>query len=455
MKQTNGDAGYFTPQYDGMDPGDLYGNELDIEYIQCVDEGLDIHAYRELFAAADALPAGEARETIADGIFRLIRSLPRREDYPYAEPSDLQGIRELRDGSAHAPVQTHVTRDALSGAWYGRIIGCLLGKTLEGIRSEELLPLLRQSGNWPMHRYVRSDDPTPQMLETFRFDLRNRVYADRIECAPADDDTNYTVMAQQIIERYGTDFTPDDVLRMWQNTQPKSAYFTAERVAYGNYAAGLLPPKTALYKNKYREFIGAQIRADYYGYICPGDPVRAAEAAYRDASASHIGNGVYGAMYVAAMLAEAAVTRDVPAIIRQGLAVIPRKSRLYARVSEVLRAFDAGETMASQIEALRAEYDEHTSYGWCHVIPNAVIVTLALLYGGGDFARSICLAVQSGYDTDCNGATVGSVVGMLCGGEVIPPEWKAPLGGKLATELVKVGTVEIETLVDRTLSHLR
>ena len=446
----------FAPQYEKMDPGELYGYEMMTEYRQCLDEGLDVGRYKSRFEAVEAMPPCAQREALADELFELIRELPTRSDYAYREPSDLEGILALRDGqAAKALPAPDVSYDKLAGAWYGRIAGCLLGKTLEGIRSQELLTLLQGSRNYPMHRYVCSDDATPQMLETFQFDLRHRVYADRILRAPADDDTNYTVMAQQIIEKYGRDFTPDDVAQTWLNSQPKSAYFTAERTAYLNVLRGIFPPESALYKNKYREYIGAQIRADYYGYICPGDPQSAAAMAFRDASVSHVKNGVYGAMYVAAMLAAAATADDAEQVVRQGLSQIPRTSRLYACLQQALRDWEQGIDRSQQIERLHAQFDEHTGYGWCHVISNALIVTLSLLYGAGDFSASVCLAVQSAFDTDCNGATVGSVVGMLRGASAIPDEWKAPLGGTLDTELVRVGAVPIETLIETTRRHIR
>ncbi|MBO7384797.1 MAG: ADP-ribosylglycohydrolase family protein [Clostridia bacterium] len=184
----------------------------------------------------------------------------------------------------------------------------------------------------------------PGYEERYRFGFRNSCYADRLDCAPVDDDTNYTCLYQQLVEKYGRDFTSDDVCSIWLSRQPITAYCTAERVAYRNMVMGLRPPYTATYENPYREWIGAQIRADYFGYINPGDPETAAEMAWRDARVSHVKNGIYGEMFVSAMIAEAAVTDDLLSIIEAGISEIPEKSRLYREVSELMRMYRAGKT---------------------------------------------------------------------------------------------------------------
>jgi hypothetical protein len=157
-----------------------------------------------------------------------------------------------------------------------------------------------------MHRYIYRSDIEKTDITKYKFNFASRVYADEINGMPIDDDTNYMVLAQEVIEKYGRDFTPHDMSRAWLKYQAKDAYCTAERVAFVNFISGYEPPQSAVYKNPYREWIGAQIRGDYFGYINPGNPKLAAEMAWRDASISHVKNGIYGEMWVSAMLAIAA-----------------------------------------------------------------------------------------------------------------------------------------------------
>ena len=377
------------------------------------------------------------------------------EGYPYEEPSALPAIRALRKSPCGTmpPPPEAVLHDKLHGAWLGRIAGCMLGKPLEGIRTEELLPLLRETGNYPLHRYLLSSDITEERIARYQFPLRDKCYADTLTEAAADDDTNYTVLAQLLLEKHGRGFTPADVAALWCEKQPRSAYFTAERIAYMNYLNGYYPPDSAVWKNPFREWIGAQIRGDYYGYINPGDPEAAAELAWRDASISHVKNGIYGEMLVAAMLARAAVSNDREDILLAGLSQIPATSRLYAQLTAVYDDYKAGTPAEAVFAKIHADFDEHRGHHWCHTLSNARIVAAALLYGGGDFGSSVCLAVQAGFDTDCNGATVGSVLGLCLGAGKLDPAWTAVFHGKLATTLFGVGTVEVSTLAETTLRH--
>lgn len=426
-----------------------------MEYRQLTEEGADVAQYKELFEAADKMPDGKLKRKLSDIIFEIASTAGTKEGYPYTEPSELDKIRELSDGSERINIdKTDANlKNKIEGALMGRICGCLLGKPVEGRKTYELHPLLKQSGNFPLHRYILSTDLTDELVEKFDY-KRDWSWADKVECAPSDDDTNYIVLAQLLIEKHGRDFTPSDVAKLWVDSQTKNAYCTAERIAYLNFMRGYCPPESASHKNVFREWIGAQIRGDYFGYINPGDPQAAAEMAWRDASISHTKNGIYGEMFASAMIAAAAVYDDIVKIIKTGLEQIPRTSRLHESICNVLKWHENGISCDECFAKIHELYDENDSHDWTHTISNAMIVCIALLYGEGDYSKSICLAVQTGFDTDCNGATVGSVLGMRNGIDKIDDKWKKPVAGKLDTAIFGMGRVNISDLVDKTLKHI-
>lgn len=446
------------PQYVNVPEYESYSAALQTEYRQCADEGMDISGYEELFAAVSKMKAGEAKERIADVIFDIVLNAKICRGYAYNEPSEYTEIVKLCKGYefAESKPSEKELRDKIRGAWTGRACGCLLGKPIEGVYEDELVSFLQRTGNYPMHRYILNSDLTKELLADYKYRFGgHRCYGDTVDGMPVDDDTNYTVIAQELIERCGRDFTPRNVARIWLESQTKYAYCTAEHVAYCNFIRGYAPPASAVYKNPYREWIGAQIRGDYFGYINPGDPKTAAKMAFRDASISHTKNGIYGEMFVAAMIACAAVSDNIEDIIRGGLAQIPATSRLYEAVNNIIEQKNSGVKCQECFANIHAEYDEHDPHGWCHTIPNAMIVTAALLYGKGDFGTSVGLAVQTGFDTDCNGATTGSVLGMRNGIGGIGKDWTAPLNGKLHTSVYGLGTVLIDDRVELTLRHMQ
>lgn len=120
----------------------------------------------------------------------------------------------------------------------------------------------------------------------------------------------------------------------------------------------------------------------------------------------------------------------------------------------MLTAAEKGVSQKDCFADIHKRYDEYTCHGWCHTIPNAMIVAAALLYGQGDFGKSICMSVETGFDTDCNGATVGSILGMAKGIGCIDAVWTAPINDTLHTSIFGVGTVKISDRVRQTLKHI-
>lgn len=432
------------------------------EFVQAADEGKDVTAIVERWVAAGGDPspptAGASAEPAAAELTNLARrllaeigALPAADDAD--EPSDLDEIRRHWQSPPELPPvpPPAVLRARVHGAWLGRAVGCLLGKPVEKIPRAGIREILESTGRWPLAGYFTARGLAPDVAERWPWNRASRPTSlvEVIDGMPEDDDLNYTLLALGVLEEHGADFTTDDVAQTWLRDLPALRVFTAERAAYRNLLDGLGPPATATTANPYREWIGAQIRTDLYGWVRPGDPHAAAELAWRDARLSHTRNGIYGAMFVAGMASVALVADDVETVLDAGLSVIPPRSRL---AGEVRAARDLAATSPDFETAVDGLYERHAGRHWVHAINNTSLSVLALAAGRGDFVRSICHVVSGGWDTDSNGATVGAVTGALTGAGALPDSWTAPLKNRLATSIPGFDGIGFDELADRTLA---
>ena len=444
-----------TVDYESPAWWEFYSDDIMYEYRQSMDEGLDVENLKDVFEAVSKMKRTEHKEAICDTLFNIVCESKTREDFKYNEPSSLEEIIKLR--KKYQIKKIHLSRKVLEkkiqGAWFGRICACMLGKPIECLWKEDIWKILKSSDNFPLNRYIKTTDIKEDMKRVGW--ILNRPFIDKINgFAPYDDDTNYMVLAYEVIKRFGREFTSANMAKAWQDLQPKEAYCTAERRAFINFTNRFLPPNSATYKNVYREWIGAQIRGDYFGYINPQNPEMAAKMAFNDASISHIKNGIYGEMWASAMIACAFSTNSMEDIIRSGLAQIPYTSRLYERVSAVLDWYKSGMSSEECFNKIYEEWNDHNTFDWCHTISNAMIVATCLLYGEGDYSKSICMAVQAGFDTDCNGATVGSILGITNGIDGIDKKWIEPFNDTLQTTLFGYDMVKISEMAKKTLEHI-
>lgn len=432
-----------------------YAEQLFDEWKQCRDEGRDVYYLKDLCSKISARAEKENLNDFALKIRGELVSSPISEDYPFEEPSELAEIQAAAPKKRHdfsLDISREELLDKLSGAWIGRISGCLLGKPIEGVMRTHIEAVLKQTGNYPMTRYIERKDFDKESEEHVK-DHLDFCWADTINgISPSDDDTNYTVLAMKLIEEYGRDFRPNDVLEAWLRWLPMFTTYTAERAAYRNAATGLYAPETATYLNPYREWIGAQIRGDFFGYINPAKPHEAAAMAWRDASISHVRNGIYGEMFVSAMIAAASATDSVMETVEAGLDEIPENCRLRRDIDKVIQWKKDGLSVFEVTDEIHKAYDEYDRHGWCHTNPNAMIVVMALLYGEKDFTKTLGYAVQAAFDTDCNGATVGSIIGMMLGEKKIPEYWYSRYNKKLETDIVGYSVVDVDGLAEKTLS---
>ena len=440
--------------------------DLETERRQAEDEGRDLAgveaAFRRLLA--QDLDGDLSLWPKVQRLLEKVQALPTRKGYPFREPSDLAGIRKARpkDGPTIRPprLSDAAFRDKMYGAWLGRCCGCLGGKPVEGRRRRSMERILKAQGRWPLaHYWSMKADPKVAAEENWFKDQAAApppTVLEGIRAMPEDDDTNYTAAGYAILARHGADFTPADVAEFWLGNIPIHHVCTAERVAYRNLVMLLPPPgpdgkvdgplSSATWCNPYREWIGAQIRADFFGWAAPGRPERAAEWAWRDACISHVKNGIYGEMWVAAMLAAAWTTDDLETILRAGLAQVPARSRLARGVGQVLEWKREGRTFDQAIDEIHKTWNEATGHDWCHTISNAMIVAVGLLWGDLDFEKSVCRAVTCAFDTDCNGATVGSVVGLVLGAKRMPRKWTDPIRDTLQTGIHGMHEVRLADL---------
>jgi len=433
----------------------ISSGDLRTELRQLEEEGRDLSRFRRklerLAALGDDALFRPDNQRKAEALLDAAQKLPMRKGYEFNEPSDLAAIRKLRPRGPRRfrkKLSDKALLDRITGAWLGRCAGCLLGKPCEGVRTHDLWPFLKLTGQFPVSDYIRFG-VRGKARKQFPH-LARRAWCDDIDHMPVDDDTNYTTTGYLVVKQCGADFTPADVAQFWLGNLPLLATCTAERVAYRNFALQVPPPASASFRNPYREWIGAQIRADAFGYLAAGNPQRAAEFAWRDACISHVKNGIYGEMLMAAMIAAAPYCDDPPALVRVGLSEIPKTSRLHRDIAEVLRWHRQGLSYDDAVAIIHDKWDETVAHDWCHTNSNAAICVAALLWGDGDFGKSICRAVQPCFDTDCNGATVGSIVGMMLGAKALPAKWTSRLNNTLKTSLRGHETVEITRIAKST-----
>lgn len=421
---------------------------LELEVLERFEEGfnVDVKLLKEQIRAARNVE--ELNE-----IYERLQGAELREDYPYREPNDWREIiaeRPSTPTSFHVDLDERSLLDKLLGAWLGRCSGCMLGKPVEGWSRERITKALERIGENPLKGpYIplaAFSDLAPEH--------RKWVYPltrEGIRRAERDDDLDYTLLNLALYELKGPGFTTSDVASAWLTMLPYHLTYTAERAAYRNLVLGLKPPETAVYLNPYREWIGAQIRADLWGYVSPGNPERASMLAYKDARLSHVKNGIYGEMFFAAALALAYKLDEPVSLINEALKVIPKNCRLAEAVSYVVSLYGEGIDWGEAIEDISARYG---AYHPVHTINNAAIVAAALIWSEGDFVKAISYAVTAGLDTDCNGATTGSIMGLMLGASNLPQDWVKPLNDRLATALSGLGELSIRELAERTLKCL-
>lgn len=257
----------------------------------------------------------------------------------------------------------------------------------------------------------------------------------------ADDDVNgpvYFFRALRDSSKNG-ELTPEYVAKAWLNyARDGIGMFwwggygvSTEHTAYINLTRGIPAPQSgsaATNGKLLSDQIGGQIFIDTWGLIWPGRPDKAADYAQAAASVSHDGEGLNGARYIAACIALAFQEQDIGKIVELALKGIPSES-LYAKVVEAVIAHHKAhpDDWESCLAMLHRDWGYDKYGGVCHIIPNAGVCVLAMLYGAGNFNRTVEIATMCSWDTDCNAGNVGTVLGVLTGLDGIAPHYRTPI----------------------------
>jgi len=333
-----------------------------------------------------------------------------------------------------------------------KVLGCWLGKNIGGT--------LGAPFEW--HRQVNNVSYYTQELQG--------------EPMP-NDDLDIQLLWLIMMEEQGINVDSAIMAEYWQ-------YFVAPYWSeYGNaklnMQAGLLPPFTGMRNNYFKDSCGAFIRSEIWACITPGNPRLAAKYAYNDSSLDHgDGEGMYAEIFCAAMESAAFIEQDPKKLIEIGLSYIPQESGIARAVkcaqdlyhqkkpwlearTQILKQF-RGNVFFNDLSHISPE-DAAAGFtdgkpGW-DAPSNIGMLIIGLLYGEGDFDKSLCITVNCGEDTDCTAATIGSLFGIMYGVESIPEKWIVPIGRGIKTACLNIGDLgyfgamipkNIDELTDRT-----
>jgi len=259
----------------------------------------------------------------------------------------------------------------------------------------------------------------------------------------ADDDSNGPMIFIRALNdaTCSREITPQQIAETWLNYAPYEHGFywwggygrSTEHTAYLNLRAGIPAPRSGSIEQNgaaIAEQIGGQIFIDTWGLVCPNQPELAAEYAGKAASVSHGGNAIYGGQYVATAISLAFTAKSIREVVLGALDYIPADCE-YARVVKDIVRFHDEQPVKDWREAYEyvfANWGYDRYPGNCHIIPNAAVMILSMIYGDGDFDRTLNICNMCGWDTDCNVGNVATIMGVFCGIEAIDyKKWLAPL----------------------------
>lgn len=257
----------------------------------------------------------------------------------------------------------------------------------------------------------------------------------------ANDDLDLQLIWLVAMEKYGPYSMSSQILsEYWINYIPP--HWNEYGIGKSNLKVGLLPPMSGeLNNSKWKNSNGAWIRSEIWACLSPGLPDVAIKYAFMDASVDHgLGEGTYAELFTAAIESAAFVESDIRKLIEIGLSKIPPECRVARSINLVINSFDKGTDWKATRNLL---VEDSADIGWFQAPANLGFVILGLLYGNGDFKKSMICAINCGDDTDCTGATLGALLGIINGVNGIPEDWRLHIGDNIITTAIDPAHIKI------------
>ena len=278
------------------------------------------------------------------------------------------------------------------GGWLGKNIGGTLGAPVEGRKERLELTFYPELPDGPLEN----------------------------------DDLDLQLVCLHALEQYGPRLTSKEIGQEWLD----HVFFPYDEYGYAlaNLRRGIIPPVAGWFNNPFTNCMGSPIRSEIWAMVSPGAPEIAAQYAYHDAVVDHAGGeGVYGEMFFAAIESAIFYEQDPRRLIETGLAYIPKDCRTALAIHDLVRWHIEGESWTNARELI---LKHHGCDNFTDAPQNIAFTILGWLYGD-NFEDAILKAVNCGYDTDCTGATLGAILGMLLGPEGLPDRWVKPVGDRV------------------------
>jgi hypothetical protein len=192
--------------------------------------------------------------------------------------------------------------------------------------------------------------------------------------------------------------------------------------------------------------------------MAPGLPQSSVRIAERAGRLMNSGEGLYGGFFISCMYSAAFLERGTAAVVEQGLACLPPQSRYAKVITDVLAwAKEEPANWEAVWKRIEEKWNRNEACPEGALQPfnidaalNGAYVALGLLYGKGDFDKTIEISTRAGQDSDCNPSSAAGILGVMLGWKGIPDTWKRGIAA-ISNEKFRYTDYTFNTIVDSTL----